>query len=73
MTLENSGDNPSNDFESALAALESIVRELEDPEMGLESSLKRYEEGILLAKDCLKRLDEAELKIQTLRIEDTPA
>tara|TARA_B100000575_G_scaffold188575_1_gene151908 strand:- start:1655 stop:1876 length:222 start_codon:yes stop_codon:yes gene_type:complete len=54
------------DFESSLMALESIVKRLEDENINLEDSVKSFEEGINLVKECQKQLQEAELKIKTL-------
>lgn len=53
-------------FEQALAALEEIVRELEDGQIGLEEALGRYERGIHLLKRCYRQLNEAEQKLQLL-------
>jgi exodeoxyribonuclease VII small subunit len=57
-------------FETALAKLEQIVRELEAGELSLEESLKLFESGVSLARLCSKKLDEAEGKIQILLSED---
>ncbi len=54
------------DFESSLKALESIVERLEDENINLEDSVKSFEEGINLVKECQKQLQEAELKIKKL-------
>ena len=54
------------DFETSLKALESIVERLEDENINLEDSVKSFEEGINLVKECQKQLQEAELKIKTL-------
>lgn len=54
-------------FEKKLTRLEEISRILEDEESGLEDSIKLFEEGIMLSKDCLKLLKNAELKIVELR------
>lgn len=54
------------DFESSLKALESIVERLEDENINLEDSVKSFEEGINLVKECQKQLQEAELKIKIL-------
>ena len=54
------------DFELSLKALESIVKRLEDENINLEDSVKSFEEGINLVKECQKQLQEAELKIKTL-------
>ncbi len=53
-------------FEAALARLEEIVQELEKGDLPLEQSLKLFEEGIRLSRQCTKRLDEAERKVEIL-------
>ena len=47
------GKDKQTDFESSLKALESIVERLEDENINLEDSVKSFEEGINLVKDCL--------------------
>ena len=53
-------------FEDSLAKLEAIVDALEDNDVSLEESVKKFEEGIKLVKDCQKQLKEAELKVNKL-------
>jgi exodeoxyribonuclease VII small subunit len=53
-------------FEQAMARLEAIVGELEKGDLPLDESLKIFEEGIRLSKNCLKVLEEAERKIEVL-------
>jgi exodeoxyribonuclease VII small subunit len=53
-------------FEAALARLEEIVSSLESGELGLEQSLKLFEEGVKLARVCNTRLEEAERKVEIL-------
>ena len=53
-------------FEDSLAKLDGIVDALEDNDVSLEESVKKFEEGIKLVKDCQKQLKEAELKVNTL-------
>jgi exodeoxyribonuclease VII small subunit len=53
-------------FEQSLSRLEKIVESLEQGEVTLEDSLKMYEEGIQLSKECLETLSIAELKIKKL-------
>ena len=53
-------------FEDSLAKLEGIVDALEDDDVSLEESVKKFEEGIKLVKDCQKQLKEAELKVNKL-------
>ena len=48
------------------ARLEEIVKELEGPDLSLEESLARYEEGSRLVRDCAQLLERAEQRIKTL-------
>ncbi len=58
-------------FEESITKLEEIVKELEDENISLEESMKKFEMGIKLSSNCLKRLNEAEGKIEELtRSED---
>lgn len=65
-------ESPPDDltFEQALAALEQIVRELEDGQTGLEESLSCYEKGVSLLKRCYGQLARAEQRILLLAGED---
>ncbi len=53
-------------FEASLKKLEKIVLKLEDGDISLEDSVKSFEEGIGLVKECQKQLSEAELKVKKL-------
>ena len=57
-------------FESALSRLEEITRELEDGELTLENSLKKFDEGIKLADYCNQKLTEAKAKVEILLEKD---
>ncbi len=54
-------------FDQALERLEKLVEEMEQREVPLEESLKKYEEGVGLARRCLEQLNRAEKKIEILR------
>lgn len=54
------------DFEKRLTRLEEIVEKMEGGELPLEESLKLFEEGVKLTKDCHKQLNDAELKVKQL-------
>jgi len=56
-----------NSFEDSLRRLQEISDILEQGEISLEESIKLYEEGINLAKDCYSTLKEAELKVTELK------
>jgi len=53
-------------FEVTLERLQGLVRELEGGECSLEDSIKKFEEGMALAKLCQDRLNLAEQKIEVL-------
>ena len=53
-------------FEKALEELESIVEDLESGDLSLENSLKSFEKGIKLARQCQENLSQAELQVQKL-------
>jgi len=53
-------------FEAGLKKLEEIVEKLESGDIGLDESLKLYEEGMKLLKFCTAKLDEVEKKIEIL-------
>jgi len=56
----------SKTFETQLAALEKIVRELERGDLPLEQSLKLFEDGVKLSRECQERLNQAERRIEIL-------
>ena len=53
-------------FELSLQKLEKIIEKLEDGDISLEESVKSFEEGIGLVKECQKQLSQAELKVKKL-------
>ncbi|RCK77381.1 MAG: Exodeoxyribonuclease VII small subunit [Ignavibacteriae bacterium] len=65
-TIENQKDLKSLKFEDCFKRLEKIVSILEEGSVSLEESIKLYEEGIGLAKICMEKLSDAELKIKKL-------
>ena len=59
-----------NNFETNLKKLEAIVDTLESGEIGLEESVKLYEEGMKIKKICDKKLKDIEMQIKKIKIED---
>ena len=47
-------------FEEMLKKLEKLVKELESEEISLESSIKKYQEGLELSKKLYDKIKEAE-------------
>ena len=54
-------------FEDLLKRLEQRVEALESDDLDLEAALEAYEDGVRLARECHRRLDEAERRIEILR------
>ena len=54
------------DFEAAMRDLEEIVERLEHGDLPLEESLKAFERGILLTRNCQSALKDAEQKVEIL-------
>jgi exodeoxyribonuclease VII small subunit len=54
------------DFEQSLAALEALVIRMEKGDLSLEESLKAFEDGIRLTRECQSRLAAAEQQVQVL-------
>ena len=53
-------------YEDALKRLEKLVAELDRSELDLETRLKKFEEGTKLARLLLKKLDQANKKVELL-------
>lgn len=53
-------------FEESLARLESLVERMETGDLSLEESLKTFEDGIKLTRECQQALKSAEQKVKLL-------
>jgi exodeoxyribonuclease VII small subunit len=60
----------NNNFELNLKKLELIVDKLESGEVGLERSVKLYEEGMKIKKICDEKLQDIEMQIKKIKIEN---
>ena len=54
----------NRNFEANMQRLEQIVRAMERGDVALVESLKLFQEGTDLVKNCAKMLDEAELQVK---------
>ena len=61
------------DFEKSLAELEAIVEKLETGDLPIEESLKSFEKGIALTRDCQGALDAAQARVDILLKRDGAA
>lgn len=53
-------------FEEMMQDLEQIAKDLESGNLSLDESVKKFEEGMELSKECSKILESAEKKISIL-------
>lgn len=53
-------------FEEALEELETLVAQMEGGDLSLDESLKAFERGVRLTRQCQQVLSAAELKVRTL-------
>ena len=59
--------NPTNQtFEASMQRLEQIVRSMEKGDVELEESLRLFQEGTELIRNCGKLLDDAELQVKKI-------
>jgi len=61
---KNSDNKPA--FEQSLGELESLVEAMEKGDMSLEESLKAFERGVKLARECGETLKKAEQRVEIL-------
>jgi exodeoxyribonuclease VII small subunit len=53
-------------YDAVVARLERVVGELEAGQLGLEQSIEKFAEGVKLANEATRKLDEAERRIDLL-------
>lgn len=63
--MQTESKEPLN-FEIALKDLESMIEKMAGGQLSLEESLKNFEQGIALARECQTALKDAEQKVQIL-------
>jgi exodeoxyribonuclease VII small subunit len=57
---------PKEAYDALVARLERVVGDLETGGLTLEQSIEKFAEGVRLARDASKKLDEAERRIELL-------
>ena len=60
-------------FEDCLTRLEQIVAALESGNLPLEESLKVFEEGIAMTRQCARYLEDAQRRIEILAKDESGA
>lgn len=65
-------NNQIENFEKSLGELETLVSHLEEGDMSLDESLKSFERGVSLFRDCQSALEKAELRVKLLMDPEDP-
>ena len=60
------GSKKKLELEKAMSELEVLVEQLEGGDLSLDKSLKQFEKGVKLSRECQKALTEAEQKVKIL-------
>jgi exodeoxyribonuclease VII small subunit len=63
-----SGESPT--FEASVSELQEIVGQLEDGSLALEESMRQFERGVALLRNCYQVLEHAEQRIEILTSPD---
>ena len=58
--------NENKSFEEMMQDLEKIAKDLEGGELSLDESVKKFEEGMKISKECSEIIENAEKKISIL-------
>ena len=66
--MENKNENLS--FEESLSELEKIVKDLENGNVNLDDAINKFNEAMLLANNCNKKLKNAEESINKILNKD---
>ncbi len=56
----------SETYDALVERLEKVVAELESGSLSLEQSIERFAEGVRLAREAARHLDEAERRVEML-------
>ena len=73
MPAESASETPSiARFEQSLDELERLVTRLEGGDLSLDESLRSFERGIALFRECQSALEQAELRVKVLLDPDDP-
>jgi exodeoxyribonuclease VII small subunit len=54
------------EFEKSLLRLEEVVKKLESADLSLDEAMGLFEEGVKLSRECQKKLEEAEGRVEIL-------
>ena len=58
-------------FEEKMKKIDEIITSLENNQNGLDESVKLYNQGVTLSKECEKELHEASLQVEKISLENS--
>ncbi len=61
-----SQDQGEVSYDALVSQLERVVQELESGQLTLEQSIEKFAEGVRLARDASRKLDDAERRVELL-------
>ena len=64
--MEEKMTKSEKDFEELMQKLEEITTKLETDKLNLDESVKLFEEGMQISKECNEKLEDAEKRITML-------
>ncbi len=65
-TERQAGDKVEEPYDAIVARLERVVGDLESGQLTLEQSIEKFSEGVRLAREASRKLDEAERRVELL-------
>ena len=63
---ERKAQGTEESYDAIVGRLERVVGELESGQLSLEQSIEKFAEGVRLARDASRKLDEAERRVELL-------
>ncbi len=63
---ERGAQTAAESYDALVARLERVVGELESGQLTLEQSIEKFAEGVRLARDASRKLDDAERRVEQL-------
>lgn len=57
-------------MEQSFERLDGIIQEMQEGELTLEQSFKKYEEGMKMIKNCTAAIDKVEKKLEIMENEE---
>jgi exodeoxyribonuclease VII small subunit len=66
VSLKSAATTQTVPFEASMSEIEALVRQIESGELSLEDSVKAYQRGASLVKQCRETLSAVEQQIQVL-------